>query len=86
MIIVGGIMTVPIPSLPLHWHQPLWLVSLQGSWGQRSHRTNGEGLHYGVSYPSQMTYHVGGYVPTASHFNGLEKLFFGVYKYYVACP
>ena len=63
MIIVGGIMTVPIPSLPLHWHQPLWLVSLQGYWGQRSHRANGEGLQYGGSYPSQMTYHVGGYVP-----------------------
>ena len=73
MIIVGGIMTVPIPSLPLHWHQPLWLVSLQGYWGQRSHRANGEGLQYGGSYPSQMTYHVGGYVPATAAAKSLQS-------------
>ena len=66
-------MTVPIPSLPLHWHQPLWLVSLQGYWGQRSHRANGEGLQYGGSYPSQMTYHVGGYVPATAAAKSLQS-------------
>lgn len=65
-----------IPSSPLA-PASLACVSIR-LLGAEIPQANGEGLHCGGSYPSQLTYHIGGYVPTASHFNCLEKLFFGM--------